>query len=354
MATGMALVLCMSTLRLKRPEAKYILWPRIDQKSCFKSMITAGFTPVIIENRLEGDELCTDLEALSNKIEELGAQNILCVMSTTSCFAPRVPDKLEEIATLCKTKDIPHIVNNAYGLQSSKCTHLLQQAARVGRLDAFVQSTDKNFMVPVGGSIIAGFDKEFVELIGKTYPGRASATPSMDLLITLLSLGSSGYKKLLADRKEMFEYLQHNLSVCAANAEERLLNTRGNPISMGITLSLENDSDGKLATEIGSMLFTRFVSGTRVVAPGKENTIGGYTFQNFGAHCNSYPTAYLTAAAAVGMTKADVDTFISRLTKVLAKVKGVKSETCGAVNDADPPIKDSETTSSRLQGDGHE
>ena len=42
MATGMALVLCMSAVRLQRPGAKYVLWPRIDQKSCFKSMITAG------------------------------------------------------------------------------------------------------------------------------------------------------------------------------------------------------------------------------------------------------------------------------------------------------------------------
>ena len=31
----------------------------------------------------------------------------------------------------------------------------------------------------------------------------------------------------------------------------------------GITLTLDNDVDGKEATEIGSMLFTRFVSGTR-------------------------------------------------------------------------------------------
>lgn len=41
----------------------------------------------------------------------------------------------------------------------------------MGRVDAFVQSTDKNFMVPVGGSVIAGFDKIFVEEIGKMYPG---------------------------------------------------------------------------------------------------------------------------------------------------------------------------------------
>ena len=35
--------------------------------------------------------------------------------------------------------DIPHLVNNAYGLQSSKCCHLINEAIRVGRLDAFVQ-----------------------------------------------------------------------------------------------------------------------------------------------------------------------------------------------------------------------
>ena len=42
MATGMSLVLCMLTLRLRRPGAKYVIWPRIDQKSCIKAMITAG------------------------------------------------------------------------------------------------------------------------------------------------------------------------------------------------------------------------------------------------------------------------------------------------------------------------
>uniref|UniRef100_A0A0E9QDU4 O-phosphoseryl-tRNA(Sec) selenium transferase n=1 Tax=Anguilla anguilla TaxID=7936 RepID=A0A0E9QDU4_ANGAN len=97
MATGMSLTLCFLTLRHKRPQARYIIWPRIDQKSCFKAMITAGFEPVVVENVLEGDELRTDLEAVKRKIEELGAENILCVHSTTSCFAPRVPDRY----TLC-------------------------------------------------------------------------------------------------------------------------------------------------------------------------------------------------------------------------------------------------------------
>lgn len=44
---------------------------------------------------------------------------------------------------------------------------------RKGRVDAFVQSTDKNLLVPVGGAIIAGFDKGFVERISKMYPGKS-------------------------------------------------------------------------------------------------------------------------------------------------------------------------------------
>lgn len=35
--------------------------------------------------------------------------------------------RLEELAIICANYDIPHIVNNAYGVQSSKCMHLIQQ-----------------------------------------------------------------------------------------------------------------------------------------------------------------------------------------------------------------------------------
>ena len=38
--------------------------------------------------------------------------------------------RLEEVAVLCKKYNIPHLVNNAYGLQASKCTHLIQQVDR--------------------------------------------------------------------------------------------------------------------------------------------------------------------------------------------------------------------------------
>ncbi|KAG3276817.1 Sep (O-phosphoserine) tRNA:Sec (selenocysteine) tRNA synthase [Ictidomys tridecemlineatus] len=263
MATGMSLTLCFLTLRHRRPKAKYIIWPRIDQKSCFKSMITAGFEPVVIENVLEGDELRTDLKAVEAKVQELGPDNVLCVHSTTSCFAPRVPDRLEELAVICANYDIPHIVNNAYGVQSSKCMHLIQQGARVGRIDAFVQSLDKNFMVPVGGAIIAGFNDTFIQEISKMYPGRASASPSLDVLITLLSLGSNGYKRLLKERKEMFSYLSSQLKKLSEAYSERLLQTPHNPISLAVTLKTLDEHQDRAVTQLGSMLFTRQVSGAR-------------------------------------------------------------------------------------------
>ena len=51
---------------------------------------------------------------------------------------------------------------------------ILEEAGRLDkgrRVDAFIQSTDKNLMVPVGGSIIAGFDDQFVRKVSATYPG---------------------------------------------------------------------------------------------------------------------------------------------------------------------------------------
>ena len=35
----------------------------------------------------------------------------------------------------------------------------------VGRVDAVVQSTDKNFLVPVGGAVVCGPDAAFIEQV---------------------------------------------------------------------------------------------------------------------------------------------------------------------------------------------
>ncbi|XP_064383400.1 O-phosphoseryl-tRNA(Sec) selenium transferase-like [Halichondria panicea] len=317
-ATGMALLMVLLTLKQRRPQAKYVVWPRIDQKSCFKSIISAGLEPVVIENLLNGDQLQTNVAGIESSIEELRPENIVCVLTTTSCFAPRAIDKLEEVSVLCQRYDIPHLVNNAYGVQSSKCMHVIQEAHRLGRVDAFVQSTDKNFMVPVGGAVVASSSEEFINSVSQMYPGRASGTPSLDIFITLLSMGKKEYQRLCTQRKDNFKILKDQLEQVATKHGEKVLSIPQNPISIAVSLS--NLPTGKLnVTEFGSMLFVKNVSGTRVVGSGAEKTIGPHTFTNWGSHCNDYPCAYFTAAAAIGMTRTEMDTFIKRLDQVFIK-----------------------------------
>lgn len=314
MATGMTVMMTLLSLRDIRPQAKYVLWPRIDQKSCLKAIVTAGYQVVVVENVLEGDELRTDVAALREKVSTLGPENVAAILTTTSCFAPRGIDRLEEVAKICKEHNIPHIINNAYGLQSTKCLHHIQQAAKVGRVDAFIQSTDKNFMVPVGGAVVAGFDAQFMENIGKKYPGRASVTPVMDLFITLLSMGVQGYTSLMSQRTDQMEYLRTRLGEVAATFNLQLLQTKNNPISMGLTIPKG------AGTELGSQLFLRGVSGVRVVTPHQVKTVAGITLKGWGAHHPNYPQGYLTAAAAMGMAKGDIETFVARLEKCLKKL----------------------------------
>lgn len=54
---------------------------------------------------------------MRNKILELGKANIVAVLSTTSCFAPRAGDDVVQIAKLCQELEIGHVINNAYGVQ---------------------------------------------------------------------------------------------------------------------------------------------------------------------------------------------------------------------------------------------
>lgn len=41
-ATGMSITLCLLSFKLKKPQSRYVIWSRIDQKSCFKSIVSAG------------------------------------------------------------------------------------------------------------------------------------------------------------------------------------------------------------------------------------------------------------------------------------------------------------------------
>ena len=134
LATGMTLAICMQTLKATNPAAKYVIWSRIDQKSCFKAIFTAGLIPLVVDSITVDGQLQTNIDAIK-ELMVVHAQNVLCVLSTTSCFAPRQPDLIDEIALLCKQFSIGHIINNAYGLQCRSISKLINRAVLIGRVD---------------------------------------------------------------------------------------------------------------------------------------------------------------------------------------------------------------------------
>ena len=210
-----------------------------------------------------------------------------------------------------------------------------------------VQSTDKNFLVPVGGAIIACPDADTIRHISSLYPGRASITPVLDLFITLLSMGRQGYQRLLTDRVCLYEKLKAGVGEIASKYHEDLISTPNNSISIAVTLkhldhlsnsnnnNNTNTSDNKntnaAPSYLGSMLFQRQVSGCRVVTKTKDNgdntankltNINNYQFQNWGSHINNNEGlgSYFTVACAVGMTESDLSRFLIQLGKCFHKL----------------------------------
>ncbi|KAI1726268.1 o-phosphoseryl-tRNA(Sec) selenium transferase, sepSecS domain-containing protein [Ditylenchus destructor] len=317
LATGMSMMLVLASWRQRNPKATHVIWSRIDQKSCFKCILAAGLTPIVIEPKLMGtsgsSQLATDIAEIEKAVEQYG-DKILCVISTTSCFSPRQPDDLEGIAKICATRNIRHLVNNAYGLQSKICCDLLEKARIAGRVDCFVQSTDKNFQVPVGGAIIATFKLSALKAVANIYPGRASAVPVRDLLLTLLHLGKSGVKEIIQTREKLFHVLRQKMESLANKLNERIIEAPNNLISIAMTLETIPVERCSL---FGSILFHKGVTGARVIVPSnEETTIEGYCFKSFGCHSSHWTTRYLNVACAVGMTEYQIDELVKRIETV--------------------------------------
>ena len=134
-------------------------------------------------------------------------------------------------------------------------------------------STDKNFMTPVGGSVVVSPMKKdsLVQKIASNYPGRASMSPKMDLFITLLQMGKNGYRSLLANQIACYNKLLDGLESLSELHGTKVIAANG--ISIAISLKPFETCLSDLK-EIGSMLFTRNVSGPRVVTCKGSKDIG--------------------------------------------------------------------------------
>lgn len=327
-ATGMALTLCFLTFKLKKPKAKYVILLRIDQKTCIKCIYTAGLEPIVVNNivkKSQTDEneigpLETDVDNLNKVLQTYDKEEILGIMSITSCFAPREPDDVVQIGKIARDNNIYHIVNNAYGLQCFKTIDSLNKANNNKLIDVVIQSTDKNFIVPVGGSLVFATDKTIIKDISENYPGRASANCVIDMFITLTSMGKSGIKELLITRKRNFDLLKAELTSFAKEINEHVIHNVKNKISIAFTIRTLGDK----AKDFGAWLFNCGVMGARVVTKDdRAKSIGNTKLKNFGGHIEGdyEGLPYITIAAAIGGTEQEISDFVKVFKKTYFDMK---------------------------------
>jgi O-phospho-L-seryl-tRNASec:L-selenocysteinyl-tRNA synthase len=185
---------------------------------------------------------------------------------------------------------------------------MIRSAIDAGRVDAIIQSTDKNFLSPVGGALIASPEKDKIETISQTYPGRASASPVINFLISMLSLGLQGYKELIQTQQENRNYLEERLSSFAEDINEQIMDIF-NPVAVAMTL---NTLKKNQLYALGGALYNLRVTGPRVYDPSQKG---------FGTCVDGYPFPYIVMNAAIGSEREDIDKAVARLEKAYQQIK---------------------------------
>ena len=304
LCTGMSLSLTLAAFRPDGNEIKRtVLVPQLDHKSLLKSIELMGLKPKIISGKIFGDAVRIPVEDIETNIDN----DCYAIISITSFFPPREPDNLKEISKIAQEKNLVHIIINAYGVQNPEWMKMIRSAIDAGRVDAIIQSTDKNFLTPVGGALIASPIKENIRKISQSYAGRASATPVVNFLISMLSLGIRGYQNLIEEQQLNRKLLEEKLSIVADNLNERILEVY-NPVA--VALSLKNLKEEHLFA-IGGALYNLRVTGPRVYNP-KESA--------FGTCCENYHTPYIVMNAAIGSKKEDIVSAVERFEKAYKQI----------------------------------
>jgi len=308
LCTGMTLALTLAALRpdwndetlLKK---RNVILPQLDHNSILKSLDLVGVGKKIVEGKIYGDAVRVPIEEIQNSIDE----TCYAVISFTSFFPPRENDDLKEISKIAQKNDLVHIIVNAYGVQSPEWMGLIRSAMDAGRVDAVIQSTDKNILTPVGGAILASNNEHIIKKISKTYAGRASASPVVDFMISILALGVEGYQNLLIEQQENRGLLEEKLKNFASKINERVLDVF-NPVAVAMSLTSLKEEQ---LFELGGALYNLRVTGPRVYNPSEKM---------FGTCCKSYKTPYIVMNAAIGASREDIITAVNRFEKAYQQI----------------------------------
>jgi O-phospho-L-seryl-tRNASec:L-selenocysteinyl-tRNA synthase len=309
LCTGMSLALCLGALKPDWNKDEFlrkrkVLVPQVDHKSLLKALDLMGIRPKVIKGKIFGDAVRIPIEDIINNYDE----ECFAVLSITSFFPPREHDDLKEISKFAKDKNLIHIVINAYGVQSPEWMKLIRAGIDAGRVDAIIQSTDKNMLTPIGGAVIASPREEIITKVSQAYAGRASATPIVNFLISMLSLGIKGYERMLLEQQQNRKLLEEKLQTLATKLDERIMKIF-NPVAVAMSL---NNLKKEQLTALGGALYNLRVTGPRVYNP-REKV--------FGTCCEDYKQPYIVMNAAIGAQSKDIILAIERLEKAYSQIR---------------------------------
>jgi len=296
LSTGMSIALVLAALR-REMRVRNVLYPRIDHLSPSRGIAFAGLEEVRAPTRIDGDAVRADLGELERLMSK---QKATAVLLTTTFFSPRESDPVKEVAKLCADRGSPLVINNAYGVQSEEIMRSIRSAIDAGRVDAVVQSSDKNFLSPVGGSIVVSPSKEVVDWVSETYAGRATAGPIVQTLAALLVTGTERYNQLRREQTANRLLLQERMETIAGEIGRRVLSVK-NPVSCAMTI------DGMNAEDLGARLYNLRVTGPRAISKGAQ-----------GSCIDNYPHSYIVMNAAIGASQKDVEEATSKLNRALS------------------------------------
>ncbi len=293
-ATGMSIGLALSAAR-KRYKVDSVIYPYAAHKSPIKATSFIGLRMRLVETVLDGDKVYVPVEDIEKAIDK---EKNPVVLSTLTFFPPRESDNIVEISKICEEKDIPHIINAAYALQNFYYIEKLKKSLKY-RVDAIISSSDKNLFTPIGGGIIYTKNEEFLKEISLSYPGRASANPIANILISLLYLGFKNYINLMKTQKKCKKILDDGLNEIAKKKGEKVLNVE-NPISSAITVKNPIDVAGKL--------YNLRITGPRGV--NRKDKFGT-------CYLGEYPYDYLVVNAAIGVKEEDILRVLEKLNEII-------------------------------------
>ncbi len=306
--TGMSLALCLGALRPNWNDKKLInkrtvIVPQIDHKSLMKAINLMGMRIKTVEGKVFGDAVRIPIEDIEASLDS----DCFAIISLTSFFPPREHDNIKEISKFAKKNDLVHIIINAYGVQSPEWMKLIRVGIDAGKVDAIIQSTDKNVLTPVGGAIIASPSEEIITKISQAYAGRASAAPIVNFLISMLSLGIEGYQKLLRAQQQNRKLLENKLKGVAEKINEKILDVF-NPVAVAVSL---NNLKKEQLFALGGALYNLRVTGPRVYNP--EESV-------FGTCSTEYITPYIVMNAAIGASSEDIISAVERFEKAYDQI----------------------------------